>query len=100
MDGHPLYDELFRPFHPNRSHDGKRFIRPKHLRSQKPVRYYYIDFDYVKWFREPTAPRFVSGSRARERAPEQMSGDPYDPFKGDIFQLGAVIRRELIPVRF
>jgi hypothetical protein len=99
MDSHPLYDEPFHPFQQHRSPDGKRPVRPKHLRSQRPVRYYYIDFGYSKWFRDPTAPRMVQGAHARERTPEQIAGDPYDPFKGDIFQLGAIIRRDLIPVR-
>jgi serine/threonine protein kinase len=99
MDSHPLYDEPFHPFYQHRSLDGKRHIRPKYLRSQRPVRYYYIDFGYAKWFRDPGDPRILTGTRARERTPEQITGKPYDPFKGDMFQLGAVIRRDLIPVR-
>ncbi|KAF8595496.1 kinase-like protein [Ceratobasidium sp. AG-I] len=97
MDSHPLYDEPFHPFYQHRSLDGKRRVFPKHLRSQRPVRYYYIDLGYAKWFRDPNATRTLTGSRARERTPEQITGDQYDPFRADIFQLGAILRRELIP---
>ncbi|KAH7332910.1 kinase-like domain-containing protein [Rhizoctonia solani] len=99
MNGRVLYDEPFHPFHQDFSLDRKRQIRPNHQRSQRPIRYYYIDFGYAKWFRDPTQPRVVYGSRARERTPEQLGGGAYDPFKADIYQLGAILRRDLIPVR-
>ncbi|KAF8596727.1 kinase-like protein [Ceratobasidium sp. AG-I] len=97
MDGTPLYDESFHPFYQNRTLDGKRPLYAKYLRSQRPVRYFYIDFGYAKWFRDPNEPRMVVGFRAREQTPEQITEEPYDPFKADIFQLGAIIRRDLIP---
>ncbi|KAG9111069.1 hypothetical protein FRC07_008113, partial [Ceratobasidium sp. 392] len=99
MDAHPLYDEPFHPFRQFRSLDGKRPLYPRYLRSQRPVRYYYIDFGYAKWFRREDEPRMVVGWRAREQTPEQVEGLPYDPFRADVFQLGAIIRRDLIPVR-
>ncbi|KAG8716786.1 hypothetical protein FRC08_008811 [Ceratobasidium sp. 394] len=97
MDRRPLYDEPFHPYYQHRSLDGKRLVWPKYLRSEKPVRYYYIDFGYAKWFRDPETPRILVGTHAREAAPEQKSGRPYDPFKADVYQLGALIRRDLIP---
>ncbi|CAE7213346.1 unnamed protein product, partial [Rhizoctonia solani] len=97
MNGRVLYDEPFHPFHQDFSLDRKRQIQPRYLRSQRPIRYYYIDFGYAKWFRDPNQPRVVYGSRARERTPEQLSGGAYDPFKADIYQLGAILRRDLIP---
>ncbi|KAG8736951.1 hypothetical protein FRC10_008688 [Ceratobasidium sp. 414] len=98
MDKHPLYDEPFHPFYQDFALDSRRSIWPKYRRSQKAVRYYYIDFGYAKWFRDPTMPQTLVGVRAREVAPEQRSGNPYDPFKGDVYQLGALLRRDLIPV--
>ncbi|CAE6507625.1 unnamed protein product [Rhizoctonia solani] len=97
MNGRVLYDEPFHPFHQGFSLDRKRQIQPRYSRSQRPIRYYYIDFGYAKWFRDPNQLRVVHGSRARERAPEQLNGDTYDPFKADIYQLGAILRRDLIP---
>ncbi|QRV89239.1 kinase domain protein [Ceratobasidium sp. AG-Ba] len=97
MDKSPLFDEPFHPFHNHLSLDGQRTISPKYTRSQHPVRYYYIDFGYGKWFKDPTMPRTSVGMQAKERAPEQADGVVYDPFKVDIYQLGAIIRRDLIP---
>ncbi|KAF8675678.1 Protein kinase domain [Rhizoctonia solani] len=97
MNGQTLYDEPFHPFYQDFSLDRKRQIRARYLRSQRPVRYYFIDFGYAKWFRDPAQPRVVHGYRARERTPEQLRGNAYDPFKSDIYQLGALIRRDLIP---
>ncbi|KAJ1300211.1 hypothetical protein OPQ81_011958 [Rhizoctonia solani] len=97
MNGRVLYDEPFHPFHQDFSLDRKRQIQARYLRSQRPIRYYYIDFGYATWFRDPNQPRVVRGSRARERAPEQLGGGAYDPFKADIYQLGAILRRDLIP---
>lgn len=98
MDSRPLYNEPFHPVFQHRSADGKRLVYPHYSRSQKNIRYYFIDLGYAKWFRDPNTPRTLAGGRARERAPEQKKGQPYDPFVGDVYQLGAMIRRDLIPV--
>ncbi|KEP49024.1 kinase domain protein [Rhizoctonia solani 123E] len=96
MDARPLYAEPFHPFFQTRALDGQRPIYPAFLRSHKPVRYYYIDFGYGKWFKEGEEKKGL-GWRAREQTPEQAEGIPYDPFLADIYQLGAIIRRDLIP---
>lgn len=96
MDARPLYTEPFHPFFQTRALDGQRPLYPAYLRSQKPVRYYYIDFGYAKWFKGGED-RKVLGWKAREQTPEQAEGIPYDPFLADVYQLGAIIRRDLIP---
>ena len=98
MNGQILYDEPFHPFNQHLALDGKRPIYRKYARSQRPIRYYYIDFGYAKWFHSTDEPRLIRGSRAREPTPEQLAGNLYDPFKADIYQLGAIIRRDLIKV--
>ncbi|QRV88410.1 kinase domain protein [Ceratobasidium sp. AG-Ba] len=97
VDNRVLYDEPFHPFYHTLSLDGKRTLQPKYVRSQRPVRYYYIDFGYATWFKDASLPRIVTGAHAKEKATEQVEGAAYDPFKVDIYQLGAVIRRDLIP---
>ncbi|KAF8672119.1 Protein kinase domain [Rhizoctonia solani] len=96
MDARPLYTEPFHPFFQTRALDGKRPLYPTYLRSQKPVRYYFIDFGYGKQFKEGEEKKVI-GWKAREQTPEQAEGIPYDPFLADIYQLGAIIRRDLIP---
>ncbi|CAE6453751.1 unnamed protein product [Rhizoctonia solani] len=97
MDARPLYDESFHPFLQTHSPDTKRLVYPRYRRSEKKIRYYYIDFGYAKWFQDLRAARLVVGINAREPTPEQADGDPYDPFVADIYQLGAVLRKDLIP---
>ncbi|CUA70524.1 hypothetical protein RSOLAG22IIIB_08940 [Rhizoctonia solani] len=97
MDSRPLYTESFHPFLQTHSPDTKRLVYPRYRRAEKKIRYYYIDLGYAKWFRDPNVVQLVVGVNAREPAPEQADGDPYDPFIADIYQLGAVLRRDLIP---
>lgn len=98
-DVRPLYDEPFHPVYQTLSMDIRRVIHPRYLRSQKRIRYYLIDLGYAKWFRDPSSQRVATGIQAREKAPEQNLSEPYDPFLVDIYQLGVVLRRDLIPVR-
>ncbi|CAE6483119.1 unnamed protein product [Rhizoctonia solani] len=97
MDGRLLYDQPFNANLQTLPSSYRKIALPKYQRSQRPVRYYYIDFGYAKWFQDPTQTHVVQGIHARERAPEQLEG-LYDPFKADIYQLGAIMRRDLIPV--
>lgn len=96
MDARPLFDEPFHPFYQTHSIDAKRRIRPRYRRSQKGIRYYYIDLGYAAWFQDTSSPRMVVGMSAREAAPEQIASAPYNPFLADVYQLGAMIHRDLI----
>ncbi|KAG8715163.1 hypothetical protein FRC08_010911 [Ceratobasidium sp. 394] len=96
MDGGSLYDEQFHPLNQEFSLDGKRML-PIHVRTGRPVRYYYIDFGFSVWNRDGNPNFMISGTSAREPAPEQEEGQFYDPFAVDVYQLGALIRRDLIP---
>lgn len=97
MDARPLYHEQFHPASPEFSLDGTRILETR-TRTEAPVRYYYIDFGYSAWNRDADANFLIRGRQAREPAPEQMEGQPYDPFVADVYQLGALLRRDLIPV--
>ena len=98
IDLRPLYDEPFHPVHHTLSPDIQRRVFPQHRRSEKGVRYYYIDLGYAKWFQDPNAPRMIAGGAAREMAPEQLRDRLYDPFLSDVYQLGRAIHRDLIQV--
>ncbi|KAF8526983.1 kinase-like domain-containing protein [Hysterangium stoloniferum] len=69
------------------------------FRSQFPIRYYFSDFELAVCFDEDSSPseRVVSGipisprlieQYGRTPAPEMLSGQPYCPFKCDVWQLG------------
>ncbi|KAG9092645.1 hypothetical protein FRC06_011851, partial [Ceratobasidium sp. 370] len=96
MDGRPLYSEQFHPLNQMFSLDGRRIVKPRG-RSGLPIRYYYIDFGYSVWNRAEDPKFRIEGIEAREPAPEQAEGNFYDPFAVDVFQLGAILRGDLIP---
>ncbi|KAH7344212.1 hypothetical protein B0J17DRAFT_740233 [Rhizoctonia solani] len=85
MDTRTLYNEPFHPFHQRFALDIKRRIYPQYIRSQVGMRYYFIDLGYAKRFKDSRALRTIPADRARLMAPEQVLGDLYDPFLGDIF---------------
>lgn len=96
MDWRPMVDEPFHPIHNDLSFDGEYHIeiRP---RSQVPVLYYFIDFGLSTWFETKADEPLVTGRYGREQSvPELNSSKPYDPFKVDVFILGAFIQRDLI----
>ena len=69
-----------------------------------PIRYYIIDFEFAVKFAPDSKPdeRTVSGlpvlkrgvdhpdDYGRDLAPEMVTQESYDPFKADVFQLGAM----------
>ncbi|CAE6454027.1 unnamed protein product [Rhizoctonia solani] len=95
MDARPLYYEQFHPLHPSFTHDGQHLVQTRN-RTEAPVKYYYIDFGFSFWRRDGGS-NWARGKEAREPAPEQAEGLAYDPFSADVYQLGALIRRDLIP---
>ncbi|CAE6412349.1 unnamed protein product [Rhizoctonia solani] len=98
MDSRILYDEPFHPVDHNLSLDVQRMVYPRYSRLEKHIRYYFIDMGYATWFRNPSEPRLVTGKSARIMAPEQKQNTPYDPFLVDIYQLGMVIKQDIIPL--
>lgn len=98
MDARHLFAEPFHPFYQDHSLDAKRVIQPRYSRTEKGVRYYFIDFGYSTWFQNPNMHRTAVGVDAREAAPEQKTGLPYDPFAADVYQLGKMIHDDIIPI--
>ncbi|KAH7332933.1 kinase-like domain-containing protein [Rhizoctonia solani] len=97
MNSRVLYDEPFHPVYQDHSLDIQRMVYPRYSRLEKSIRYYFIDMGFATWFTDPNAPRLVTGKSARIMAPEQKSNQPYDPFLVDIYQLGTVIKQDIVP---
>ncbi|CAE7200045.1 unnamed protein product [Rhizoctonia solani] len=95
MDARPLYYERFHPLHPSFTYDGKHLVQTR-SRTEAPVKYYFIDFGSSISHRS-RGPSAWDWGAAREPAPEQLERMVYDPFVADVYQLGALIRRDLIP---
>lgn len=96
MDWRPLINEPFHPIRNACSLDGKRLLEIGN-RTNNPVRYYFIDFGLSTRFSPEQNPTLVTGSDGREQGvPELSDKVPYDPFKVDIFILGAFIDRDIV----
>ncbi|KAF8706867.1 Protein kinase domain, partial [Rhizoctonia solani] len=95
MDARPLYYEQFHPLHPAFTLDGKHLARTR-SRTEASVKYYFIDFGF-SFLHQDGGLNLAQGKEAREPAPEQLAGSPYNPFVADVYQLGALIRRDLVP---
>ncbi|KIY50052.1 hypothetical protein FISHEDRAFT_57770 [Fistulina hepatica ATCC 64428] len=76
------------------------------LRSLFPVRYYLNDFEMSVTFESSSEPssRVISGCPSKHRLggyarmpyPEMLTGEPYCPFRADIWQLGTMFRQQFI----
>ncbi|EJD41144.1 hypothetical protein AURDEDRAFT_36933, partial [Auricularia subglabra TFB-10046 SS5] len=102
MDAVHLYQE---PFHPMRPLTRPYGTRPaQHLerhQSQKPVRYYFIDFEGSLHFDGSTRPLVTRQIGQDKTVPEECDPDagPCDPFAVDVYCLGNVLVEDWLGVR-
>lgn len=69
-------------------------------RSSVPVTYYLIDFGISTHFSPDDPSKLVVGTKGLETTvPELSTTVPYNPFKTDIYILGALFRQEFLDVR-
>ncbi|RPD57465.1 kinase-like protein [Lentinus tigrinus ALCF2SS1-7] len=93
MDARPLYPQGHHPVQLNYTPDGMYRISPL-SRTDRPVRYYYIDFGLSVQFPKGASP-YVVGDVGRDTdVPELSETVPYDAFKVDIFALGNLFYKE------
>ncbi|KAM5532831.1 hypothetical protein V8D89_013472 [Ganoderma adspersum] len=93
MDLAPLYSEIPHPVNRRRSYDFKRHVR-RFTRTQRPVKYYYIDFGHSRKYAPdndmPLEEILIGGDKS---VPEfQGKDEPQNPFWTDIYYLGNLIR--------
>lgn len=98
MDG-AMYPE---PWHPTldiqKRDNFKESVRP-FTRTQRPPKYYFIDFGISRWYDpksgpHPLEPPIRGGDKS---VPEfQNSIEPCDPFATDIYYVGNVIRQSIL----
>ncbi|KAI0077232.1 hypothetical protein K474DRAFT_1675023 [Panus rudis PR-1116 ss-1] len=95
MDGGPLYPKGHHPVRMDYTPDAL-FDAPHYSRTERPVKYSFIDFGISSRFK-PGQPRAVVGTKGRDKSPPEMSDDiPYDPFPLDVFVLGHLYYEEFI----
>ncbi|KZT21803.1 hypothetical protein NEOLEDRAFT_1164410 [Neolentinus lepideus HHB14362 ss-1] len=103
MDPSTLYPDLFHPVRDTRRRDFKGDAK-HYTRTQRPVRYYWIDFGltrrYVAEDMPPMEEIVQGGDRSvPEHQPAALEQNPTkscNPFPTDVYYLGNVIRKHLI----
>ena len=103
LDGTHLYTERFFPWRPDMKSDYSQAIKPAYARTQRPPKYYIIDFGFSKQYRPEEMPpresRF-SSLGTDNSAPELLSSDFVDPFALDVYTVGNLIRMDFIEASF
>ncbi|KAI0363712.1 hypothetical protein BV20DRAFT_1006889 [Pilatotrama ljubarskyi] len=96
MDGTALYPEGFHPVFTESLPDASS-AAPVLPRSTVHVTYYLVDFGISTRFASGQSPRLVLGDDGLEDTVPELSKEvPYDPFKTDIYILGALFRRTFL----
>jgi hypothetical protein len=96
MDATPLFDEPPHPLDPSMNKDYTRPVRP-HPRSERPVRYYFIDFGEAEQYdpdnEEPRIELGRAGYGGDRSVPEFSTDVEYcNPFPVDVYRIGNIVR--------
>lgn len=100
MDSSPLYDEPVHPTTTLKVMDYSRFSKPPNSRTLRPTRYYHIDFGESRQYDPESGPPRREVHRGGDHTvPEFRTQQPYNPFPGDVYCVGNVIRQNFTHVR-
>ncbi|KAI0700981.1 kinase-like domain-containing protein [Cerioporus squamosus] len=93
MDARPLYPEGYHPVRQNYTADALYRTSPL-SRTDRPVRYYIIDFGLSVQFPKGASPYVVGDVGRDTEVPELSETVPYDAFKVDVMSLGNLFYKE------
>lgn len=99
MDVTAMYPNGYHPLHWRRLADAAT-AAPTLPRSSVPITHYLIDFGISTRFSQDEPSKLVLGIDGLENTvPELSKTVPYDPFKTDVYILGALFHQEFLAVR-
>lgn len=99
MDASTLYPSGFHPIYKGFLPDVSG-LAPHLPRGSAPVTYYLIDFGISTRFSPDDPSKLVLGTNGIEDSvPELSKTVPYDPFKTDVYIIGALFCQEFLAVR-
>ena len=97
FDPSEMYPQGFLPTQVDRSKNFKGRAK-RHTRTQRPPRYYLIDFGLSRQYRSRKA-LDIPPRGDDESAPEHQNATQCNPFYTDIYYLGNLVGQEFIQVR-
>lgn len=99
MDASALYPSGFHPLYKGFLPDTSG-LAPSLPRSSASVTYYLVDFGISTRFSPDDPSKLVLGTAGIEdTVPELSKTVPYDPFKVDVYIIGALLRQQFLDVR-
>ncbi|EPQ57121.1 hypothetical protein GLOTRDRAFT_115170 [Gloeophyllum trabeum ATCC 11539] len=101
LDPSRMYPQGFHPARPDRKRDFRRFAQ-YYTRSQRPPKYYYIDFGLSRRYRPEDMPPMEEIIRGGDKtAPEFENEDGRaNPFYTDVYYLGNLMREDFIQDKY
>jgi len=100
MDSSPLYDQPRHPVRLEKTYDWRQTPTPK-SRTERPVKYYFIDFDLTHQYEEGKPAQEHPKYGGDHTVPEWKvrPQDACNPFAVDVYRLGNVVRENFTGVR-
>ncbi|KAJ7162161.1 hypothetical protein C8R46DRAFT_1222303 [Mycena filopes] len=94
MDGRPLFSEPWHPVWTYKSWDYSRRLG-FHTRTQRPVKYYFIDFGIAKRYTPEQCPPLEPIHLGIDRTVPEFQGSSLEanPFPTDVYYIGNMIRK-------
>lgn len=93
MDAKSMYSDGFHPVYIGRDRSNTQRAR-HYTRSQRPPKYYFIDFGISSYFPPGCDPLVVGRDGRDSEVPELSDTVPYNPFKTDVFIIGNLLKRD------
>lgn len=103
MDHSPLHDELVHPAVPSMVFDYSRSAEKPKSRTERPVKYYLIDFGNAHQSNTEDGPPLTRisgrGYGGDLSVPEFRTQEACDPFAVDVYRVGNIIKQKFTHVR-
>ncbi|KAJ3528522.1 hypothetical protein NMY22_g9377 [Coprinellus aureogranulatus] len=97
MDASEIYPDGFHPLEPHMSADWRVPVTPQYTRTEKPPKYFIIDFGCSRVLRDDSVTMSLSGTD--RSVPEHQAiraGTPQDAFLIDVYCVGNMLKAEFL----
>ena len=100
MDARDMYPRGFHPVDQDIKADYSAAVSSKYTRTEKPPKYYLLDYGLSRRFAEGEEPEPLDTVGTDTTVPEYTNELPIDPFFVDVYCVGNMIRHEFLDVGY
>ncbi|RXW18394.1 hypothetical protein EST38_g7463 [Candolleomyces aberdarensis] len=98
MDARDMYPHGFHPVDQDIKADYSTGVSNKYTRTEKPPKYYLLDYGLSRRFAEGEEPEPLDTVGTDTTVPEYTNEFPIDPFFVDVYCVGNMIRQDFLDV--